>query len=287
MRWEELSSDQFATAVKECEGVCLIPLSVVERHGHHLPMGTDTYIGRAVVTRAAAIEPTIVFPDYIFTQIPEARHCAGTISIDGELMVHLLDNVCREVARNGLKKIVLVNAHGGNFGLLALFNMLQLYSPRDYAVYIVQPFGPTTAAVEVPWERSQDGHAGPGETSMILATRPDLVDMQKVPTGDEGEARNRLQALREAGVQTGIWWYADHPTHYAGDARLATAEAGERLLDAMAQTVARAVRAIKADAETQRLQSEFFTASAAPTACGAADAPNVESHPRMRTRIHE
>ena len=264
MRWEELTGDRFAEAVKECEGVCLIALSVVERHGHHLPLGTDTYIGREMVTRAAALEPAIVFPDYIFTQIPEVRHRAGTISIDPDLMVRLLDNVCREVARNGLKKIVLVNAHGGNVGLLSLFNMLPLYSPRDYVIYIAQPFGPGMAAVEVPWERSSDGHAGPGETSMILKIRPDLVHMDQVPTDDEGKALNRLQALREAGVQTGIWWYADHPTHYQGDARPATAEAGERLLEARAQMIARAVRAIKADAEAKRLQDEFYAASAAP-----------------------
>ena len=93
MRWEELSGDQFAEAVKTCEGVCLVALSVVERHGHHLPLGTDTYQGRGMLSRVAALEPVIEFPDYIFTQIPEARHLAGTISIDGDLMIKLLDNV--------------------------------------------------------------------------------------------------------------------------------------------------------------------------------------------------
>src|SRR5215213_73304 len=141
MRWEELSGDQFAEAVKTCDGVCLVALSVVERHGHHLPLGTDTYQGRGMLSRVAALEPVIEFPDYIFTQIPEARHLPGTISIDGELMIKLLDNVCREIARNGCKKVVLLNAHGGNFGLVALYNMLQLYTPKDYVVYIVSPFG--------------------------------------------------------------------------------------------------------------------------------------------------
>ena len=178
MRWEELTGDQFAAAVEQCQGVCLIPLSVLERHGHHLPLGTDMYIGREICRRAAA-------------QIPEARHLAGTVSIDGDLMVRLLDNVCREIARNGLKKIVLVNAHGGNHGLVALFNMLQLYSPCDYVVYVVQPVTLAFAGeLDAPWEPSRDGHAGPGETSMILAIRPDLVDMQRVPTDDEGRARN-------------------------------------------------------------------------------------------------
>ncbi len=266
MRWEELTGDRFAEAVKECEGVCLIALSVVERHGHHLPLGTDMYEGRGILERTAKLEPVILFPDYIFTQIPEARHLAGTISIDGDLMIKLLDNVCREIARNGLKKIVLVNAHGGNFGLVALYNMLQLYTPRDYVVYLVNPFmAMMSGQIEAPWPREEDGHAGPGETSLMLALRPDLVQMDLVPTDGEGQAQNRLQALREAGVQTGIWWYADHPTHYAGDASFARAEAGERFLDVMAEAVAKAVRAIKADTEAKRLQDEFFARSAAPS----------------------
>jgi creatinine amidohydrolase len=265
VRWEELTSDRFAEAVEEVEGVCLVPLSVVERHGHHLPMGTDTYIGRAVLDRAAALEPAIVFPDYVFTQIPEARHLAGTIAIDGELMVRLLDNVCREIARNGLRKVVIVSAHGGNRGLVSLFPMLQLYERRDYVVYVVEG-GPAGAPrPEVPWPPEQDGHAGPGETSMVLAVRPDLVRMDLVPTDQEGSALGRLAALREAGVTPGIWWYADHPTHYAGDASFATAEAGERLLDARAEAVARAVRAIKADDVAPRLQAEFFAGSEKPT----------------------
>jgi creatinine amidohydrolase len=264
MRWEELTGDRFTEAVKECEGVCLIALSVIERHGHHLPLGTDMYIGREILTRAAAIEPAIVFPDYIFTQIPEVRHRVGTISIDPDLMIKLLDNVCREVARNGLKKVVLVNAHGGNMGLLGLFNMLPLYAPRDYVIYIVHPTRALDGRVEVPWERSTDGHAGPGETSLILAVRPDLVLMDKVPDDDEGKALGRLQALREVGVQTGVWWYADHPTHYQGDARTANADAGDRLFDACAEELAKAVRAIKADTEAKRLQDEFYAGSEAP-----------------------
>src|SRR5215207_7557376 len=187
MRWEELNGDQFAAAVKACDGVCLVALSVVERHGHHLPLGTDTYQGRGMLSRVAALEPIIEFPDYIFTQIPEVRHRAGTISIDGDLMIKLLDNVCREIARNGLKKIVLVNAHGGNFGLTALYNMLQLYQPKDYVVYLVQPFA-FMGQAEVPWPREEDGHAGPGETSMMLALRPDLVQMDLLKDDGDGKA---------------------------------------------------------------------------------------------------
>ena len=111
MRWDELTGDLFSEAVQKAEGVCLLPLSCIERHGHHLPLATDMFIGRETCNRAAELEPAIVFPDYIFTQILEARHYPGCIAIDPELTIRLLENTCREIARNGLKKIVFVNAH--------------------------------------------------------------------------------------------------------------------------------------------------------------------------------
>ena len=78
----------------------------------------------------------------------------------------------------------------------------------------------------------------------------------------KSEARRRhLQALSEQGVYTGIWWYADHPTHYRGDSSPATAEKGEVYLAARARALARAIHAIKDDTETLRLQDEFFAAS--------------------------
>src|SRR6185369_15333140 len=139
MRWDELTSDLFPGAVQKAEGVCLLPLSCIERHGHHLTLATDMLIGREVCNRAAALEPSIVFPDYIFTQILEARHEPGCIGIDPLLSIRLLENVCQEIARNGLKKIVFVNAHGGNDSLIHYFAQIQLASPRDYVIYITEP----------------------------------------------------------------------------------------------------------------------------------------------------
>jgi creatinine amidohydrolase len=64
---------------------------------------------------------------------------------------------------------------------------------------------------------------------------------------------------------SGIWWYAGHPTDYAGNAAHGTAEAGERILDAIAQSIARAVRAIEADTAAKQLQDEFFAGAQAPS----------------------
>lgn len=266
MHWEELTSDRFEQALTQVEGVCLLPLSCIERHGHHLPLGTDMYIGRELCRRAAELEPAIIFPNFIFTQILEARHCPGTIALEADLIVRLLDNVCREIARNGLRKIVLVNAHGGNYHFLRFFAQAQLQSPRPYVVYVADPPLPQAedAAIAAQWETTVDGHAGESETSAILVIRPDLVARDQLRSDGEGMPLERLKSLSEMGVYTGIWWYADHPTHYRGDGSPATAEKGERLLAARAQALATAIRLIKQDDETPRLQAEFFAASEKP-----------------------
>jgi creatinine amidohydrolase len=260
MRWDELTGDLFSGAIQKVEGVCLLPLSCIERHGHHLPLATDMFIGREVCNRAARLEPAIVFPDFIFTQILEARHYPGCIGIEPDLTIRLLESTCREIARNGLKKIVIVNAHGGNDNLIHYFAQIQLASPRDYAVYIAEPFysPEDDSAIQAQWETSVDGHAGEKETSAILAIRPDLVRRDVLPSDGEGIPLGRLQHLRDLNIDVGVWWYADHPSHYRGDGIPATSGKGDVWLDGRARGLAKAIRAIKDDTETKRLQDEFF-----------------------------
>lgn len=259
MRWEELTGDQFPGAVKQVKGVCLLPLSCIERHGHHLPLGTDMFIGRELCIRAAEIEPAVIFPDFYFTQILEARHVPGTVGIQPELIIRLLENTCHEIARNGLKKIVIVNAHGGNDYLIHYFAQIQLASRRDYVVYVPQPSyqaeEPSTAAQ---WETIIDGHAGERETSMIIAIRPELVRIESLPANGEGMPLGRLKPLSDQDISTGIWWYADNPTHYNGDGRPATAQKGEAWFTDRSRALAKIIRTIKDDNESKRLQDEFF-----------------------------
>lgn len=259
MRWEDLTGDQFPEAVKQAESVCLLPLSCIERHGHHLPLATDMFIGRELCRRLAELEPVVIFPDFFFTQILEARHMPGTVGIEPELIIHLLENTCREIARNGLKKIVIVNAHGGNDHLIHFFTQIQLASRRDYVVYVPQPAyaaeEPSTAAQ---WETVIDDHAGERETSMILAIRPELVRLESLPADGEGTPLGRLKPLRDQDTDVGIWWYADNPTHYCGDGHPATAQKGEVWFADRSRTLAKTIRTIKDDRDSQRLQEEFF-----------------------------
>ena len=116
--WEELTSGDFALAVERAGGVCIIPMGVMEKHAQHLPLGTDVFAARHIALTAAAGEYAVVFPFYYAGQIFEARHQPGTVSYSPQMLYDLLDETCREIARNGFTKIILMNGHGGNNNFL-------------------------------------------------------------------------------------------------------------------------------------------------------------------------
>src|SRR5260370_1593663 len=94
-------------------------------------------------------EYAIVFPEYYFGQIFEARHEPGTIAYSGQLQLDLLQETADEMSRNGCKRVIVVNGHGGNDRLLPFFAQTQLEKPRDYVVYVPgevepPPAGPAT-----------------------------------------------------------------------------------------------------------------------------------------------
>ena len=86
--------------------------------------------------------------------------------------------------------------------------------------------------VNAQWETTVDGHAGERETSAILAIRQELVRKEALKSDGEGNPLGRLKPLRDLGVDMGIWWYADYPSHYCGDGSYGTVEKGNRWLDA-------------------------------------------------------
>jgi creatinine amidohydrolase len=256
-KWEELTSPQFAQAVEDVKGTCLVSCGIIERHGPHLPLGTDLMIGREIAEKAVELEPAILFPDYYFGQIYEARHQPGTLAFNSRLVFDLLENVCAEIARNGLMKIVLMNAHGGNTNFLRYFAQCMLERTREYVVYVIGP-GEFRAEIQKQWEQMResetDGHAGEMETSIIMAAHPGTVDMDACTA--KAEPRGRLKHLK--GAHTGIWWYADFPDHYAGDGRTGTAGKGRFIIEHAARSVAEVLKAIKDDTETEALQREFY-----------------------------
>lgn len=263
MKWQELTAPRFAEAVNQSCGVCVVPFGVVEKHGEHLPLGTDYLFGSRVAELAAEAEPAVVFPPYYFGQIHEARHQPGTIAIRCELMFQLLENVCEEIARNGLRKIILFNCHGGNSASLRHFLLSMLGKPRDFTLYLID-LGQYLPHDDPEWKaRTQgrgDRHAGEFETAVMRAAYPDLVRMDEI--GGDPRPRGRLAHL--GGVGTSVSWYADFPDHYAGDAAFATRENGQYALDFMVRQVAGHIARVKADTAAPELLAEFYARSRAP-----------------------
>ena len=223
VHWEELTAADFRTAIQQSQGTCLLPFGILEKHGPHLPLGTDLLDVRYVALQAAQQEYAVVFPDYYFGQIFEARHEPGTIAYSTHLQLELLQETTDEMARNGCKKVIIVNGHGGNENLLPFFAQTQLEKAHDYVVYVVvrvepPPGGPPLKSTGIDW------HAGESETSRMLVARPDLVHMDRA--GNESGADLGRLHLPE-NVYTGIWWYARFPNHYSGIGSAATRERGE------------------------------------------------------------
>lgn len=259
VRWEELSAAEFRAAIEKAQGTCLLPFGILEKHGPHLPLGTDLLNVRYATLHAAEEEYAIVFPEYYFGQIFEARHESGTVAYSRELQLQLLQETTDEMARNGCKKVVIVNGHGGNESLLPYFAQTQLEKPHDYVVYIealhagVKSDPATKDAVDM--------HAGETETSTMMVTRPDLVHLERAR--DESGADRKRVALPED-LYTAIWWYARFPNHYSGDGSLASKEFGEAEMKAWIAGIVAGVRAVKADGESLKLQEEFFEKSKRP-----------------------
>ena len=254
VKWEELTGGDFIKAIERSGGVCLLPFGIIEKHGPHLPLGNDLINARYAAEHGADEEYAVVFPPYYFGQIFEAKHEPGTVAYSARLQMELLQATTDEMARNGCKKIIIVNGHGGNNHLLPFFAQSQLDQPHDYVVYVYDQ-----QVRNVPGRPAEhtkvDAHAGESETSHTMISRPDLVHMDRVKQED-GSDQNRLDLPR--GVYTGIWWYAKFPNHYAGDASYANRALGEFDMKAWADGVANTIRAVKADQESLRLQNEFF-----------------------------
>ena len=265
VRYEELTSPDFVQAVARSQSTCVIPVGILEKHGPHLPLGTDLLDCREVALRAARKEYTIVFPEYYFGQIFEACHQPGTVAYSARVMFDLLQETCDELARNGLKKIILLNGHGGSEQFLQYFCQCQLSAKKDYIVYLFDPSDDTAAEEQLKKLRKTtvDGHAGEEETSIMLAHRPDLVHLDRAKD-ENGEDMKRLAGLKHA--YTGIWWYAGQPNHYRGDGSYGNKDLGELALSLESGLLAEMIRSVKGDKAGPELQREFFEKTGKPLA---------------------
>ncbi len=257
--WEELTAADFRSAIQQSQGTCLLPFGILEKHGPHLPLGTDLLDVRYATLHAADQEYAVVFPEYYFGQIFEAKHEPGTMAYSTHLQLDLLQETTDEMARNGCKKVLIVNGHGGNESLLPFFAQSQMEKPHDYVVYVLglvetPPGGPAK-------KTKIDMHAGESETSKMLISRPDLVHMDRAAR-ESGADMARLKLPEN--VYTGIWWYARFPNHYSGEGAAGNKELGQFEMNGWIDGIVKAIRAVKADDQSLKIQNEFYEKSKHP-----------------------
>lgn len=256
MQWEELTAAEFRQAVHDT-GVCIVNMAVLEKHGDHLPVGTDLLLGHKLACLAAEHEPAVVFPPYYFGKVFEATCYPGAVALGPSLLVELAQRVFDEIARNGFKKILLYNSHGGNWHLMHFLAQCNIASDAPYALYLPQHIvaPELMTAFEAATASPKHEHAGLIETSLALALIPDLVRYDRIPDSPI-ESRERLAHLSD--IFTGISWFADFPDHIAGDPKSATLELGEKLRDIMVNSLATQIAMVKNDEVAPLLKDEFF-----------------------------
>jgi creatinine amidohydrolase len=263
MQWENLTSLDFEKAVQECQGVGILPVGVIEAHSSHLPLGMDMFACHFTACRAAEIAPAVVFHAYPYGVNIESAHLPGAVVIQREVIFALLENVCDEMARNGLNKIILSSGHGGNRNFLPLFVQTLPEKDKNYTVYYAEP--QHFPGVDDLLEGDEYGHACEAETSVMLHIDAETVKMDQVPSQPFTNAKRNAD-ITEAGGYSPVDWYAMYPHMYVGDARPATAEKGKIMLENEVEALVKLIQAVKMDNVTPGLFQEFVDRKQNPKA---------------------
>ncbi len=263
MKWENLTSLEFEQQIIACKGVGILPIGVLEAHASHLPLGSDMLAAHAIACAAAEEEPAIVFPAYPYGINAESAHLPGSLVIRLDLLFSLLENICDEMARNGMEKIILYSEHGGNRYYLPQFVQMLPAKQKTYTVYYADlPFYPNAEEII---EADEFGHAGEAETSLMLHIAPQLVHMEKLPSETFSNLQ-RNKALKKAGGYSQMDWYAQYPHLYVGNAHAANAQKGKLFFDYSVAALKQLIRTVKEDTITPKLVKEFNRRIANPAA---------------------
>lgn len=235
--WSDLVASDFAGA-DVASWIAVLPIAAIEQHGPHLPLGTDTLIAEAhvaaTVARLPADLPAVFLPVQAVAWSAEHVSSPGTLTLDWETVAKVWLDIGASVARAGVRKLVIVNAHGGNVPIMDLVTR-ELRIRHDMLAVATSwsRFGRPEGLFDAD-ERRLGIHAGDVETSMILAIRPDLVRREAIAEQpcEQGRLEREFRHLRAWGPHAFGWKAQDlNPSGAVGDPRLSTAEKGRSAID--------------------------------------------------------
>lgn len=245
LRWDHLTVGEI-NALAAQDAIVLLPVASTEQHGPHLATGVDTILCAEACHRTAqrlsAVTPVMVAPCVWMGLAEHHVKLGGTFTVSLKTWAALLEDVLDSIIRAGFKRICVVNGHGGNMAALATLTTeiaKNLGTPIVTTSYWKLPQA-NGAFADILETQTGVQHACEAETSMMMAARPDLVKMPKIPS----KPMAQMSMADAIGADLMIWKSFEEiaPNGVLGDAAKATAEKGEALLNAAAEHLADALQ---------------------------------------------
>lgn len=246
--WAELSTRDFAT-LDTARAIAVLPVAATEQHGPHLPLSVDADLADGVVAATlphlAPGLPVLFLPTQAIGLSPEHQAFPGTLTLSSRTVISLWTEIGESVARAGIKKLVLLNSHGGQVGVMDIVAR-DLRARLGMLVYGVNWFNlPLGAEVEGQFSAEEHRygiHAGQIETAMMLALKPERVAMQHAQHfASASQQRASAFPILGNGKSAKLGWQMQdyNPAGAVGNAAAATAEQGRAVLDAAGHALAR------------------------------------------------
>ncbi|TIT19972.1 MAG: creatininase family protein [Mesorhizobium sp.] len=230
--WGDYRTTEYATIDPEAT-IAVLPLAAIEQHGPHLPVSTDTSIMNGMLDTVIARLPgdldIRILPVQAIGKSNEHLHAPGTLTLPATTLVEAWTELGLSVARAGIRKLVVVNSHGGNEEIMGIITRELRVRAKMLAVKTSwQRFG-RPAGMYTELEDRHGIHGGDVETSLMLHFRPDLVDMAKADNfvSKVARAEKEFSLVRQTGTHAFAWIASDlNPNGVVGNASIATAEKG-------------------------------------------------------------
>lgn len=242
--WHDLTWPEFA-ALDAARAVALLPIAATEQHGPHLTVSVDTTINEGVVRGAMALVPDhvmlLVLPTQAIGVSVEHGRFPGSLTISPETAIAAWTEIGASVARAGIRRLLLLNSHGGQPQAAEMVCRRLRIAHRMFAATAMWDRITALADLITADERRFGIHAGQMETALMLALAPERVRAGKLRDVPNATAAWDDNAVLRAGGAVAFGWQAQdlNPSGAVGNAAAATAELGAAVLARAAEAVAR------------------------------------------------
>ena len=251
VQWERMTSPEVKQAQVDSKGIAIIPIGAIEVHGPHLPVGTDSIETYEIGLRAAQKAGVIITPLIWAGNSRSFMDFPGTLSVEPETLHRYARDIAMSLIRNGFDKLILLDGHGGNYGILDLL-IEEIHLKTEVLICHVRAWELATVPKPdgVP---DYDGHGGSSETAVMRVLSPEDVDEEQFTNSAPNIDLTEYGSV----FPSPSGKYSKGPAVFPlsmgemvgdghhGDPRWGTEERGEALLDVKVEALAEFLQALK------------------------------------------